>query len=289
MLSLTHIINPVKVTTTSDLYVAQPITFETMKRAKGYVNGRVHVDLVTAQFEEDKEIIPGYFQTTPNLERSVLDIGSFQIPRKLPLLNDILERAYQFNPDADYLIYTNVDIALQPHFYDFVSQQIEKGLDAFVINRRTISKEHSLEGLENAYKDLGEKHPGFDCFVISQAVYSKICLNKVAIGISKVGITLLANLMVFAEHFMLFEEEHLTFHIGADKVWQNPKFHDYFLHNCKEAYKTYQWLQTVNSRIKTNPIFEKHWKLLEMELCQEKPTPQKTTSNLLKRMVKKWR
>ena len=32
MLRLTHIVNPVKVTEASDLYVAQPITFESIKK-----------------------------------------------------------------------------------------------------------------------------------------------------------------------------------------------------------------------------------------------------------------
>jgi len=108
---IAHIINPVKVEKTSDLYVAQPITFETMRRARDFAAGRVEVTLYTAQFKEDREFIPSIFNKTRDLERSVLDLGTFKIKRKLPILKDILDRLFQAS-DADYFIYTNTDFGL---------------------------------------------------------------------------------------------------------------------------------------------------------------------------------
>jgi len=55
------------------------------------------------------------------------------------LIQDILNRLYD-ESNADYFIYTNVDIAVMAHFYVSVSKIIELGYDAFVINRRTIPK-----------------------------------------------------------------------------------------------------------------------------------------------------
>ncbi|NEN93578.1 MAG: hypothetical protein F6K48_33760, partial [Okeania sp. SIO3H1] len=90
VLNLAHIINPVVVPESSDLFVAQPITFQTMKNAQTHAKGKVNVTLYSAQYPEDESIIPDGFVKTPNLETSVLDVGKFLVPRKLPLIKDIL-------------------------------------------------------------------------------------------------------------------------------------------------------------------------------------------------------
>jgi len=139
---IAHIINPVIVGESSDLFVAQPITFETMRIAQEFARGHVDVALYSAQYPEDRSIVPEWFQITPDLDRSIFEIRSFYKKRKLPLIKDILDRLYDAS-DADYFIYTNVDIALMPHFYVAVNKIIETGYDAFVINRRTISQEYT--------------------------------------------------------------------------------------------------------------------------------------------------
>src|SRR5688572_15475844 len=115
MLSFAHIVNPVIVPETSDLFFAQPITFETMRRARAAAQEVAEVALLTAQYPEDRPLVPDDFVATPDLERSALDLGEFKIPRKLPLVRDILDRLYESAPQADFLIYTNVDIAVMPH------------------------------------------------------------------------------------------------------------------------------------------------------------------------------
>ena len=52
MLKIAHIINPAKIKKTSDLYLAQPVTFETMRIAKEFAKDNVNVDLFSAQFSE---------------------------------------------------------------------------------------------------------------------------------------------------------------------------------------------------------------------------------------------
>ena len=115
---MAHIINPVKVKESSDLYFAQPITFESMRRAKGNASD-VSIELLSTQFDEDLEIIPSGFKVLANLERSILDINPRLQGRKLPLIKDVLLRASE-NTSAEYLIYTNADIGLMPHFYQYV-------------------------------------------------------------------------------------------------------------------------------------------------------------------------
>src|ERR1700754_5294921 len=116
MIKIAHIINPAKVNETSDLHFAQPITFETMRIAKEFAQDKAEVQLFSAQYAEDRPIIPAYFQQLPDLSRSVLDIRSFQRSKKYPLIKDILQQLYDAT-DASHLIYTNSDIAVTPQFY----------------------------------------------------------------------------------------------------------------------------------------------------------------------------
>jgi len=88
MRKIAHIINPVIVKESSDLFIAQPITFETMRIAQEFARGHVDVALYSAQYPEDRPIIPEWFQMTPDLDRSILNIGSFHAKRKLPLVKD---------------------------------------------------------------------------------------------------------------------------------------------------------------------------------------------------------
>lgn len=228
---IAHIINPVIVPDSSDLKIAQPITFESMRVAKKYAEEIVEVDLMTTQFSEDRSLIPPDFSATPDLTRSVLDLGDFSRPRKLPLLRDILDRFYE-NAEAEYLIYTNVDIALMPNFYVAVNKYIDNGYDAFVINRRTVSSEYSkVEDLPLMYAEVGEPHPGHDCFVFKKELYPDFVLGNVCVGIVGVGWALIVNMAYHANNFKEFTDKHLTFHRGNDRTWRNEIFRDYSLHN----------------------------------------------------------
>ena len=81
MRKLAHIVNPVAVDESSDLFVAQPVTFETMKASKEYAKGKVDVELFTTQYIEDRHMVPDGFTPTPDLDRSVLDIAEFSFKR----------------------------------------------------------------------------------------------------------------------------------------------------------------------------------------------------------------
>lgn len=230
-ISIAHIINPVKVKETSDLYHAQPITFESMRVAKEMA-ANIKVELFTTQYEEDLEIIPEYFTKTNNLERSVMDVASFSTSRKLPLLKDILDRVYE-KSDAEYIIYTNVDITLMPHFYSAVASLIEKGHDAFMINRRRIPQIYTKpEELPLIWAEMGKAHPGFDCFVFHRSLYPKFELGNVCIGVPFIEATLAHNLYAFANNFKLFDNLHLTVHIGMKVMGNFSK--DYYWHNRNE-------------------------------------------------------
>lgn len=228
MLSFAHVVNPVIVPASSDLFLAQPVTFETMRRARAAARDVADVILLSAQFPEDRQLVPDDFVATPDLERSALDLAEFKRPRKLPLVRDILDRLYEHAPDADFLIYTNVDIALMPHFYTAVERYIDQGLDALVINRRTIpAKYEGIDDLPLMYAQAGKPHSGYDCFVFRRDLYPRFDLGDVLIGAPHVGNALRINLLCNAGAFKRFKNLHLTFHLGNDQIWRSDRYDDY--------------------------------------------------------------
>jgi len=238
MLSIAHIIHPVITDKSSDLVVAQPITFETMRIAGEFAQevAAVDVKLIAIQYHDEERIpLPGSFIRVPGLTRSAADIKTFEKRRKLALIKDILDTLYE-NTQADYMIYTNVDIALQPHFYWTVSNLVKQGYDAFAINRRTIPDHyHKLEDLPFMYAEPGEKHKGWDCFIFHRSLYPRFELGETCIGAGWIGRVMLTNMACFARRFNIFEDLHLTFHIGNEKSWKTPRFNDYTEHNRAEC------------------------------------------------------
>ena len=258
MASIAHIINPVKAEEGSELFNAQPIVFEAMRKAKTFAES-VDVKLFSAQFAEDREIIPEYFQKTTDLENSIQLNGK----KKLPLIKDILGRLYETS-NAGYFIYTNADIIVLPQFYEVVVKIIEQGYDAFIINRRRIPKIYnSVNDLPFIYSDIGKSHPGFDCFVFKRDLFPKFSLGEICVGIPFVEATLMHNLFAHAEKCKLFDDLHLTTHIGMNVMPQRDE--EYYLHN-----------RTEFEKIKTN--------LLPLLSIKKMPY---TEYGFLKRMFKK--
>jgi len=270
MRTFAHIVNPARVTPSSDLYVAQPITFASMKNARDYATGIVNVSLLSAQYPEDHEVIPDYFHVTPDLERSVLDVGRFDVKRKLPLVKDILDRAYN-TIESDYIIFTNVDIGLLPNFYVTVNRIVDAGFDAFVINRRSIPKTYtSVEDIPLMLAEIGEKHKGFDCFIFKREIYRNFVLGLISVGAPFVGKAILVNQIVHATQVKVFFDFHLTFHIGNDKVWSSKTLKDYQTHNLGEFKKILDRFDAYH-----HPLVKKY-----IEIPGQKTLPKKIKATL---------
>ncbi len=231
-MKLAHIVNPVKVADTNQLYVAQPITFESIRVAKQFAENQQSVELFAVGYSEDIEIVPAYFTVLPNLSRSVLDIFQFSPPRKYPLITDVLSSLYN-NTDADYLIFTNMDIALMPQFYLAVKELLTDGADVLLINRRGISTSYaSVKQLPLMYSDFGKPHPGFDCFVFKRDLFPQLILENVCVGVSFSEVALVHNFIAFAKQLKLVDNLHLTFHLGAEVM--PPLLPQYYKHNRNE-------------------------------------------------------
>lgn len=241
MIKIAHIINPAKVSESSDLHFAQPVTFETMRVAKDFATDAAAVQLFTVQYAEDRPIIPAFYQQLPDLSRSVLDIRSFSRPKKYPLISDILHALHAAS-DAEYLIYTNSDIALMPQFYAAVAGFIRQGYDACIINRRRVSKKYrSVDDIALLWSDVGAPHPGFDCFVVHRSLLPKFILGNVCVGVPFVEATLAYNIFAFSSNYKLFTNQHLTIHIGMEVMPARDT--EYHQHNRAEFNNIYAQLR----------------------------------------------
>jgi hypothetical protein len=263
-----HIIHPVEVPATSDLTVAQPITYSALLGAREYARGKVDVSLLTTKYHDEDPEIPEGFEALPDLTRSVQDIGEFKTPRKLALLRDILQLQYEGAEDADYLIYTNVDIAPVPHFYVTLAQLIEKGHDGIIINRRVISDRYkSPAELPLMYAAVGRPHPGFDCFVYPREAFSKYRLGDVCIGTGWVGTTLLLNLAYHSKNYKEFKNLHMTFHVGDSPAWLDPRFVEFVDHNWAQMHEVIAELESEFGPMPDHPVVSKYVKIIDYRQC----------------------
>jgi hypothetical protein len=234
--SFSHIINIVSEKENKELAEIQKLTLASFIKAKTYSGDSQNIKQLIC-YHKDHPVSAEGFETLQALEKSILDIGSFNNKRALPLLKDILQLAYN-NSTADYIIYSNADIGLMPQFYNAVADQIKKGHDAIVINRRRVpSTLNKVEDLDAIYSEVGKSHIGYDMFVFKRSLFDKFILNNTCIGIPFVGNDLFYNLFCFAEHPVLLTDKHLTFHIGLElaKEWGSSELEK---HNYKEFRKT---------------------------------------------------
>lgn len=236
MPTIAHIVNIFDPPESSDLHLAQAVTLASMQRARQASKAPQNITLLSAQTEADRAMVPSAFRATSDLKRDVTDVHAFEKKMHLPILKDILDRLYD-ESDADYLIFTNIDIGLQPHFYDAVQEMIAAGHDAFMINRRRIpEKFNSVTQLDDMYAERGKKHPGFDCFVFKRQLYPQFSLAEVCIGVPFIEITLSQNLFCFAQKPTVFTHAFLTFHIGME-IFKGRAPEPYFRYNKIQFWK----------------------------------------------------
>lgn len=239
MITVAHLVNPVKVTEKSDLYTAQPITFASLLRAKSICQSGEKIGLFTTQFPEDHEIIPVSFQKLSDLSQSVLDVNETLSGKKLPLIRDILAKTKEIE-SAEYILFTNMDIAVMPTFYDSILNYIAQGHDAVIINRRRLTHQYqSVSELTEMYADLGKSHPGFDCFLFRRELVDQFILSDICVGISFLETALVHNIFSFAKNPLFVPDAHLTFHIGMD-VLVPRKNNPFYWHNRKEFFNQIQ-------------------------------------------------
>jgi hypothetical protein len=264
MPSFVHILNPVNPKAGSDLEWIQRLTFASIQKALQATDKNLSVSVMAACYPEDASAVPQWMECHADLSRSVLDFTG-KSGRKLPVLQDILQTAYA-RSEADYIIFSNLDICLMPSFYRLANFYAEQGLDAFAINRRRIHDQwKSPDELELMYAEAGEAHPGYDMIVFRRKLLPEFELGNVCIGVPFFDTVLMHNLYVHAENFRLMTAKHLTFHVGMEliKQWGNS---DECNHNAREYAKVREKLFPLFSIEKFPgadlPFLKRHFKWL---------------------------
>lgn len=213
----------------SYLHIAQPVTLKSMLDSKLQSKNPEDIDLIAVKHKDEKVECPEGFRMTPDLTRWCYDVFP-ELPktRDLPLISDILNALNQTS-EADYYIYTNVDIGLFPDFYDFVIDTISKGINSFTINRLTMPKKfNGIKLDQNNYKlvfdQQGVSHPGLDCFIFPRKILKSINVGNVFIGSAPIGAVLKTEIQKSINPFRSFPSEvRKTFHLGDDLAWRDPK------------------------------------------------------------------
>jgi hypothetical protein len=204
----------------------------------------------------------------PALRRSVLDVGTFEKCKKLPLIADLLSSAAEHGR-GEYLIYTNMDIGPQPQFYRVAARMAERGR-ALAINRRTIDGGfQGPEDLERMYAEKGRRHEGHDCFVFPRQWVGKLRLGKLCIGAPWWDWGLIANLEVLSGWRMcVYLHQRLTFHIGNEKTWL--ELTEYDLHNRAELERILEELRGGIREVPEWSQFDRFWRKVKGEAPRRK-------------------
>lgn len=219
----THVINPFAAAG-SEHGRAQQVTFASLRRAVEEAKREgIGVEVLAVTFPEDLETVEAPARGVGRLERSVQEIRRLTPVRRFPLLTDLLRIAYE-EGRGEYLVYSNIDIALQPHFYVAAAEMIrQQGMRDFAatITRRTIGDQfQSPDELAAMYTAPSLPHPGCDCFIFPRRYVPELRLGNVCIGTRFFDWLLVANLdAISGFQFQKLEQEHLTFHIGDDRSW----------------------------------------------------------------------
>ena len=229
-IKIAHIINPYISNDENDNRVCN-MTLDSMENSKDFTSNS-EIKLYYTCYEEDLKIMEHRteFIKLPLLEKSVLDYSSFNIPKKLPLLFDILDKIDDI--DCDFIIYTNIDIHLMPNFYTVVTNHINDGYDSLTINRVTIFSEEKSD-IKKIFPIIqnGEFHQGIDCFVFKKSILKKIKKDDFCIGTIYFDKYLAFNIHKLSNKPAHLLKSYLTFHIGDDKTWDIDKFSDYKSYN----------------------------------------------------------
>lgn len=237
----THILNPYRAHSEQEQAVQQ-LTFETIRIAARNIAPDIQVRCVCVASPADSGVIPPDFITAESLNRTVLDVATFAVRKPLPLVFDILDRgvAAPEEPPAmpdyeDFIIFSNMDIHFQPHFYTAVAKFIREGYDVVDIHRRTIPHHPPrVDLLPLMFAETGAHHGGLDCIAFPRRKYQAFIRNNACVGMSQVMRGLLVNCAMQAQRYLMLDNSRLTFHLGNDRAWAVPLFDEYTKFNLAE-------------------------------------------------------
>ena len=234
--SFTHLLNPFPARPGSEHAIASRVTWATLRAAHAHaVEQGVAVTCRAVVLPGDESAIEAPCSSTVHLARTVADVADLKPLRPLPLIGDLLKLGVE-SATSSHIVFSNMDIAVQPHFYTALHALVDKlGIDVpFTVARTNIDAALADAPLEKLYAAEGSLGHGYDCFVIPSPLVAKLDLGNSCIGAPHFDQLLYMALDILsAGRVRSFNHEHLTFHLGNDIAW--AAMMDYVEHNLAEA------------------------------------------------------
>jgi hypothetical protein len=236
-IQLIHVLSPFVVKKNDSIYYPldrnQFATFASIERAqKRLPKSRVHLDVVCAVLEDDRQALSHLPCRQVVLERSTRTEYPSLVPRKtLPFLQDIYNASTTKFLEEEvlasdfYWMLTNADIGLTKNFYVHLYKTLQRH-DAFSINRLTLpnknvtdtTNQRDLLSQVDSVLSNGTRHPGYDCFVIHSSVLKRVNFGNMFLGHPPWGANLHLSLKIMANNYSNFGSNvNGTFHLGDDK------------------------------------------------------------------------
>jgi hypothetical protein len=236
-ISFTHILNPFVAKPGSEHEVASRVTWETLRRADAVARQHgIDVDCCAVILPGDEAAVHLPTRRTVYLKRTVQDVHPMRPARLFPLATDLLKLGAR-ESTSSHVIFSNMDIAVQPHFYTALRDLIEGsvGRDVpFTVPRLNIDKSLAEGPLETMYAATGPVGVGYDCFVIPRELIAELDLGTCCIGAPHFDLLLFMALDAASRHRVRsLDAERLTFHLGNDIGW--AAMLDYVEHNLSES------------------------------------------------------
>lgn len=245
--SFCHLINPFPCPEDSEHGIASRITYASLCLAADEAAKRgIRVEVNAVVLPGDEIAIKSPAKLAGYLNRTVQDVHPMAPKRPFPLIADILLTGAE-SSNCDYLIFTNMDIAIQPSFYvqlqEIIEQRFESGTP-FTVYRRNISSHYNrIEQLPEMHRQAGQIAYGYDCFVFPASYVSQLDLGNCCIGAAHFDYLLFIMLdAVSGFRARRVNDLPLTFHIGNDIAWSSQI--DYIEHNLTESLAAIQRMRS---------------------------------------------
>ena len=207
-----HLINPYTVRD-DHAKALMELTFESLAIALQNCPDELEIQILGVTDKREAIDLPNFIQQQPSTLQTLKDIYPGQISLAFPLMQDLLNVA--LSQEFDYLIYSNMDIILQPYFYRYLATQLPEH-DALVINRRRLADRKPLAELAQLQSELGWSHPGFDCFVLERTLVEQFDFGQICIGVPFIESAFTHQIAAFANKPKFVLDAHLTLHVGLE-------------------------------------------------------------------------
>lgn len=236
-ISFIHVLNPFPARADSEHAIASRVTWQSLRVAhENALASGIAVTCRAVVLRGDESAIEAPATESAYLTRTIQDVADLQPKRPLPLIADILNVGAE-GTTATHLIFSNMDIAVQPRFYVALHALIAGRLGRhapFMVQRINIDAGLAGAALEAMYAADGPLGQGHDCFVIPIELVRSLDLGECCIGAPHFDYLLAMELDVLApDGVRTLADERLTFHLGNDIAW--AAMIDYVEHNLAQS------------------------------------------------------